>query len=109
MRQSTGSQTQAAKLLDVSRDALRHKLKKLRPHARGGRRQHASVLTRSLERALSYLPSPLEPSAASWMERLPKPLCRVADDGSYDATGKHDFKIVMVGSGLHRRDCVGQH
>ena len=28
MRQSTGNQTQAAKLLDISRDALRYKLKK---------------------------------------------------------------------------------
>ena len=28
MRQSNGNQTQAAKLLDISRDALRYKLKK---------------------------------------------------------------------------------
>jgi DNA-binding NtrC family response regulator len=28
LRQSTGNQTQAAKLLDISRDALRYKLKK---------------------------------------------------------------------------------
>jgi DNA-binding NtrC family response regulator len=28
LRQATGNQTQAAKLLDISRDALRYKLKK---------------------------------------------------------------------------------
>ena len=39
MRQANGNQTHAAKLLDISRDALRYKLKEIRPDSRRRRRR----------------------------------------------------------------------